>query len=273
MAFDAAADAGDEQVGQPAFLLEDLARAPRRRSRGGNRAPSSDTDASRARSRGCSACVRTFVTQSRIASLIASFSVAWPAVTATHFGAEETHAGDVQRLPLHVDRAHVDDAFQAEARADRRRGHAVLAGAGLGDDALFAHALREQDLAEGVVDLVRAGVEQVLALQVNLRAAELLGQALGEIERGRPPDIVVRADPSSSRWKAGSPARRRDIRRSVPSAAVISVSGTNMPPNGPKWPWASGSEVGAGASVDMPITLRTPHRLCVRRNYPICLRR
>ena len=34
--------------------------------------------------------------------------------------------------------------------------------------------LREQDLAERVVDLVRAGVEQVFALEINLRAAELL---------------------------------------------------------------------------------------------------
>jgi hypothetical protein len=31
-------------------------------------------------------------------------------------------------------RAHIDDAFQAELGADRGGGHAVLAGAGLGDD-------------------------------------------------------------------------------------------------------------------------------------------
>jgi hypothetical protein len=63
----------------------------------------------------------------------------------------------------------------------------VLAGAGLGDDALLAHALGEQDLAEAIVDLVRAGVVQLVALEVDLGAAEMLGQALGEIEReGRP---------------------------------------------------------------------------------------
>ena len=42
------------------------------------------------------------------------------------------------RLAAHVLGAHVDDALEAEARADRRRRDAVLARAGLGDDALLA---------------------------------------------------------------------------------------------------------------------------------------
>jgi autotransporter-associated beta strand protein len=67
----------------------------------------------------------------------------------------------------------------------------VLAGAGFGDDAFFAEAFGEQDLAEGVVDLVGAGVEQVLALEVDFGAAEFFGPAFGEIERGRAADVVV----------------------------------------------------------------------------------
>ena len=80
--------------------------------------------------------------------------------------------------------AHVDDALHAEQRADGRGGHAVLAGAGLGDDAMLAHAPRQQRLSDAVVDLVRAGVQQVFALQVDLGAAKLFGQALGQ-EQGR----------------------------------------------------------------------------------------
>ena len=68
--------------------------------------------------------------------------------------------------------AHVDVALEAEQRARRRRGHAVLAGARFGDDAPLAHALGEQRLAERVVDLVRAGVRQILALQEDARAAD-----------------------------------------------------------------------------------------------------
>jgi hypothetical protein len=54
----------------------------------------------------------------------------------------------------------------------RRGGDAVLAGAGLGDDALLAHAPGQQDLAEHVVDLVRAGVVELVALEIDLGAAE-----------------------------------------------------------------------------------------------------
>ena len=85
-----------------------------------------------------------------------------------HLGAEQLHAEHVGLLPLDVDRAHVDDAGQAEQRAHGGGGDAVLAGAGLGDDAGLAHAAGQQDLAHAVVDLVRAGVVQLVALEVDL---------------------------------------------------------------------------------------------------------
>lgn len=108
-----------------------------------------------------------------------------------HRCAQHLHADDVGLLPLDVDGAHIDHAFEAEARAQRRGGDTVLAGAGLGDDALLAHAPRQHDLAEHVVHLVRTGVVELFALQVNLGAAEMLGETLGEIERRGPADIVL----------------------------------------------------------------------------------
>src|SRR4028119_2466462 len=71
------------------------------------------------------------------------------------------------------------------------RGDAVLAGAGLGDDPPLAHLAGEQGLADRVVDLVRAGVQEVLALEEDAGAAELMGQALGEEERRRAADAVA----------------------------------------------------------------------------------
>src|SRR5690606_14532312 len=50
----------------------------------------------------------------------------------------------------------------------------------------------EQDLAEAVVDLVRAGVVEVLALEIDLGAAEMAGQTLGEIELRRTAGIEGR---------------------------------------------------------------------------------
>ena len=85
----------------------------------------------------------------------------------------------IQSLALHVHGAHVHDALEAEQGAGRGGGDAVLPGAGLRDDALLAEVLGEQRLAERVVDLVRAGVGQLLALEPELRAAELLGHVLG----------------------------------------------------------------------------------------------
>ena len=98
-------------------------------------------------------------------------------------GAQQPHAGDVVALTVNVGRAHVDHALQAEARTHGGGCHAVHAGAGLGDDPRLAHAAGQQGLADAVVDLVRAGVIQLLALEEDLRATVLLGQPFGEIQR------------------------------------------------------------------------------------------
>jgi hypothetical protein len=62
----------------------------------------------------------------------------------------------------------------------------VLARARLGDDALLAHAARDQDLRQRVIDLVRARVIQVLALQVDFRPSAAFGEAFREIQGGGP---------------------------------------------------------------------------------------
>ena len=117
---------------------------------------------------------------------MASFRVCWPALTEHDLGAEHLHAQDVERLPLAIHRAHIDDALEPEHGGDGGRGDAVLPRAGLGDDARLAHAPGEQDLADAVVDLVRAGVEEVFALEVDLRAAQFAGEALGKVKRRGP---------------------------------------------------------------------------------------
>ena len=108
-----------------------------------------------------------------------------------HLGAEQLHAEDVGRLALDVGRAHVDGAGQAEQRAHRGGGDAMLAGAGLGDDAGLAHAPGQQDLAHAVVGLVAAGVVQLVALEIDLGAAELLGQPFGEPQRAGTADVML----------------------------------------------------------------------------------
>src|SRR5690606_19734956 len=74
-----------------------------------------------------------------------------------HRGAQQLHAVHVGGLAPDVFAAHVDHALHAIAGRHRGGGHAVLAGAGFGDDARLAHVAGQQGLANAVVDLVRAG--------------------------------------------------------------------------------------------------------------------
>ena len=67
----------------------------------------------------------------------------------------------------------------------------MLSRAGLGDDAPLAHPARKERLTERVVDLVSAGVEQILALQINPGAATMPRQLLREIERRGPAGVVA----------------------------------------------------------------------------------
>ncbi len=87
-------------------------------------------------------------------------------------------------LPLDVDLAHIDDAGQAEPRGGGGARDAMLSRARFGDDALRAQPLREQGLAQGVVDLVRTGMCQVFALEPDTRTPAL-GERRRKRERGR----------------------------------------------------------------------------------------
>jgi hypothetical protein len=95
--------------------------------------------------------------------------------------AEQAHARDVEGLARHVFRTHVYDAFQAEVRRDGGGGDAVLACAGFCDDGRLAHLYGKQPLADGVVDLVRSGVIQIFALDVNARTAEMCREPRGKL--------------------------------------------------------------------------------------------
>ena len=111
------------------------------------------------------------------------FQGAAAGIDADDLRAEHAHAGDVERLARHVFRAHIDDAFEAEMRGDSGGGNAVLASASFGDDARLAHFYGEEALADGVIDFVCAGVEEIFALEIDARTAEFFGEALRELER------------------------------------------------------------------------------------------
>ena len=220
----AAADAGHDHVGQPAELLQALgsrlaaddrlkiAHDPRERMRADDRAE---------------AVVGGFDRAHPVAEGLVDGVAerARAAADRPDLGPQELHAEDVGPLPADVFLAHVDDAFQAEAGAGRGGGHAVLAGAGLGDHAPLAHAARQQGLAERVVDLVGAGMVQVFAFQIDSRPAAVLAQPLGEVQAATAGPRSADSSSSSSAWNFGS-ATAFSYSAASSSRAWVRVSGT-----------------------------------------------
>jgi hypothetical protein len=50
----------------------------------------------------------------------------------------------------------------------------MLPGARLRDDSLLSHSAGQEDLAQGVIDLMRAGVTEILTLDVDFRSPEFV---------------------------------------------------------------------------------------------------
>ena len=92
---------------------------------------------------------------------------------------------NIERLPLDIVDAHENFGFQPEQGADHRGRDAMLARASLRDQAALAHPLGEEALRQHLVGLVRAAVEQILALQIQAAMADI-GAAR---ERGGPTGI------------------------------------------------------------------------------------
>ena len=86
-----------------------------------------------------------------------------------HLGTQQPHFIDIQSLTAGVLLPHEHHALHTKESRRGGGGHPVLARSGLGDETGLAHLLGQQGLAQHVVDLVGAGVVQVLPFEINLR--------------------------------------------------------------------------------------------------------
>ena len=186
----AAADACEDRIRQPADLVEQL----RARLFPDDLLEIADHRRERMRSRGrAEDVVGRLDARDPVAICVVDRVLECPGTRrdGDHLGAEQTHAGDVERLALSVDLAHVDHALEAEQRGRGGGGHAVLACPGLGDHARLAEPLGQQRLSENVVDLVRTGVVEVFALEEDPSAARVGGEARHFGERRGPSGVRV----------------------------------------------------------------------------------
>ena len=106
-----------------------------------------------------------------------------------HLGPQHLHTFYVGVLALHVGGTHKHLTLQVHQRTDRSSGYAMLSGTCLCDDARLTHLLGQQNLTDGVVDLVGTGMVQVLTLQIESTAV-LFTHSLG-IVQGRGSSYIV----------------------------------------------------------------------------------
>src|ERR1035437_9114636 len=124
----------------------------------------------------------------------------------------------------------------------------MLAGAGLGDDFLLAHILREQSFAHAVVQFVGAGVVEVLTLEVDLCTAVVHRHGASVVD-GSGPALEVRAEVAKFRNEGsvvldlvvglcdlgeGPLELRRQELPAVPSEEPVLVGDTRAPGHLPR---------------------------------------
>ena len=107
------------------------------------------------------------------------------------FCAQKAHPVDVESLTDGIFFAHEYDAFHTHEGCGRRGGYTVLTGAGFRDQAGFTNFFSKKCLAKDIVDLMSAGMVQILPFQVDLSAAQVLCHLPGIIEPGRASGVVV----------------------------------------------------------------------------------
>jgi hypothetical protein len=146
-----------------------------------------------------------------------------------HRGAQALHPEDVRPLALHVHLAHVDGAGKPNLAAMVAVATPCWPAPVSAMTRVLPMRLDQQPLAHDVVGLVRAGVVQVLALDIDARPAEMAAQVLGEGE-GRGPARV-----GGHQLLVLPPERGiglgRGEGRSSSSKVATRISGRNAPPN------------------------------------------
>ena len=103
-------------------------------------------------------------------------------VDSDNLSAQKLHAENVESLAANILGTHEDSALHVELSTDSSSSDTVLASTGLSNDAGLAQTLGDQDLTDGVVDLVATGVVKILALQPDLSTANVLSKVLSKVE-------------------------------------------------------------------------------------------
>src|SRR5690606_37592747 len=81
--------------------------------------------------------------------------------------AEYAHTLYIGTLALHIKLPHVYNTFHPHERTYRSRSHTLLTATRFSNNLLFANSLRQQNLADGIVYLMRTCMTKILTLQID----------------------------------------------------------------------------------------------------------
>ena len=114
------------------------------------------------------------------------FQCLQPEGDGNHFRSENLHAGHVGRLLGDIDFPHVNFTLQPKVGGGSGERHTVLAGAGFRNQPFLAHEFGEQTFSHAVIELMGAGMVEILPLEVDLAVAQQSRQPVTMINRSRP---------------------------------------------------------------------------------------
>src|SRR5713226_9441883 len=100
-----------------------------------------------------------------------------------HLGTEHLHPVHVQFLPVHVLDPHVDFRAQSQSGARHSGSNPMLSRPCFSNDPPLPHFPSKESLAESIVDLVRATMQEILSFQLNPSPSSVTGQIGSKIQR------------------------------------------------------------------------------------------
>ena len=106
------------------------------------------------------------------------------------FGTETLNAIDIGSLTFRIDCSHVDGAWETQPRTRCCCCDAVLPGPGLGNHTSSSEPTGQEGLTNGIVDLVGAGVGEVLSFEIN-GCPPRFPEAVGACQGGRAADPIA----------------------------------------------------------------------------------
>mmetsp|Transcript_16550 Transcript_16550/g.30032 ORF Transcript_16550/g.30032 Transcript_16550/m.30032 type:complete len:523 (+) Transcript_16550:478-2046(+) len=104
---------------------------------------------------------------------------------------QRVHTENIQLLTFAIHSTHVHSAVQAKLGTNGRRRNTMLPRTSLGNDTRLTNPLRQESLTNGIVNLVRPSMRQILPLEPDLRTTTHFRQTIRQMKGSGSPHKVL----------------------------------------------------------------------------------